>query len=286
MQTANAERAGTLWPRSGSRPRHSRPISRRSRNSCSCRPPRPRSSSRRVQELVARLDEHERLAVERESSSEQYRNQLASAARTEADIRAELAERENSHRVTAETLSAEKATARGAAQAGGRGARPAAARHRRHEAGGRDHLGDRAHGERRDARAHQRRGRRGGAAHRRAGRAELADRGHPGRRSRPRPTLAAPTAPPAKKATANADRGDHGATAAARRARSPTASAPCRTAARAWRSRAEARRHRRGAANPARPHRLTSATPAVNRRLPRDGRLAQRESVPFTRERS
>jgi chromosome segregation ATPase len=64
---------------------------------------------RRVQELAARLDEHERLAIDHEASSEQYRNQLASAARTEADIRAELAERENSHRVTAQTLSGEKA---------------------------------------------------------------------------------------------------------------------------------------------------------------------------------
>jgi DNA repair exonuclease SbcCD ATPase subunit len=54
--------------------------------------------SRRVQELLARLDEHERLAIERESSSEQYRNQLAAGA-----------ERERQHRMAAETLSAEKA---------------------------------------------------------------------------------------------------------------------------------------------------------------------------------
>jgi chromosome segregation ATPase len=65
--------------------------------------------SRRVQELLARLDEHERLATERESSSEQYRNQLAAAAKTETGVRAELAERENHHRITAETLNAEKA---------------------------------------------------------------------------------------------------------------------------------------------------------------------------------
>ncbi len=66
---------------------------------------------RRVQELLARLDEHERLATEREASSEQYRNQLAAAATTEAGIRAELAERENQHRTTTGTLSAEKAVA-------------------------------------------------------------------------------------------------------------------------------------------------------------------------------
>jgi chromosome segregation ATPase len=66
---------------------------------------------RRVKELVARLDEHERLATDRESTSEQYRNQLALAARTETDIRAELEERESNHRVTAQMLSAEKAIA-------------------------------------------------------------------------------------------------------------------------------------------------------------------------------
>src|ERR1019366_703509 len=67
--------------------------------------------SRRVQELLARLDEHERLAADRESSSEQYRNQLAAAGKTEGAIRAELAERENHHRITADTLTAEKALA-------------------------------------------------------------------------------------------------------------------------------------------------------------------------------
>jgi hypothetical protein len=67
--------------------------------------------SRRVQELLARLDEHERLATERESSSEQYRSQLAAAAKIETGIRGELAERENQHRTTTATLSAEKAIA-------------------------------------------------------------------------------------------------------------------------------------------------------------------------------
>jgi chromosome segregation ATPase len=66
---------------------------------------------RRVQELLARLDEHERLATEREATSEQYRNQLAAAGKTEATIRAELAERENDHRTTIGTLAAEKAIA-------------------------------------------------------------------------------------------------------------------------------------------------------------------------------
>jgi len=68
---------------------------------------------RRVQELLGRLEEHERLAIEREASSAQYRNQLAAAGKTEAGIRAELAERENQHRTTTGTLSAEKAVAEG-----------------------------------------------------------------------------------------------------------------------------------------------------------------------------
>jgi hypothetical protein len=67
--------------------------------------------SRRVQELLARLDEHERLATDRESSSAQYRNQLAAAGKTETAIRAELTERENHHRITADTLTAEVARA-------------------------------------------------------------------------------------------------------------------------------------------------------------------------------
>ena len=67
--------------------------------------------SRRVQELLARLDEHERLAAEREASAEQYRNQLATAGKTEAEIRTALAEREDQHRATAGTLAAEKAVA-------------------------------------------------------------------------------------------------------------------------------------------------------------------------------
>jgi chromosome segregation ATPase len=64
--------------------------------------------SARVQELLGRIEQHERLAAERETAAEQYRNQLAAAATTEAGIRAGLAERENDHRITTEALSAEK----------------------------------------------------------------------------------------------------------------------------------------------------------------------------------
>ena len=64
--------------------------------------------SRRVQELLARVDGHERSASEHELSAEQYRNQLTTATSTEAGLRAELAERQDQHRITAETLSADK----------------------------------------------------------------------------------------------------------------------------------------------------------------------------------
>jgi chromosome segregation ATPase len=67
--------------------------------------------SRRVQELLARLDEHERLATEREFAAEQYRSQAVAQAKTEADVRAELAARDAHHRTTNEALGAEKAIA-------------------------------------------------------------------------------------------------------------------------------------------------------------------------------
>jgi chromosome segregation ATPase len=67
--------------------------------------------NRRVQELLARLDEHERLASEREAAAEQYRNLVAAGAKTQAELRAELTEREDQHRSAAGTLTAEKAVA-------------------------------------------------------------------------------------------------------------------------------------------------------------------------------
>jgi chromosome segregation ATPase len=67
--------------------------------------------SRRVQELLARLDEHERLGTEHEAAAEQYRNLVAAGAKTQAELRAELAEREDQYRATTGTLTAEKAVA-------------------------------------------------------------------------------------------------------------------------------------------------------------------------------
>jgi chromosome segregation ATPase len=77
---------------------------------------------RRVQELVGRLDEHERLAAERDSTSAQLHSEAASARKIETDLRAELAARESQHkaelaarqnqyRTELEALRAEKALA-------------------------------------------------------------------------------------------------------------------------------------------------------------------------------
>ncbi len=65
--------------------------------------------SRRVQELLARLDEHDRLAAEREFTSEEFRKTAADAVKSEADTRAELSARADQHRIAGETLVAEKA---------------------------------------------------------------------------------------------------------------------------------------------------------------------------------
>jgi len=63
---------------------------------------------RRVQELLARVDEHDRSAAEREHTSEQFRDQAAAAVKVETDVRAELAARDTNHQVTLEALAAEK----------------------------------------------------------------------------------------------------------------------------------------------------------------------------------
>jgi chromosome segregation ATPase len=64
---------------------------------------------RRVEELLARLDEQSRLLAEREYSSEQLRTEVAAAAQKEADVRTSLVEIENRGRVAIDGLSAEKA---------------------------------------------------------------------------------------------------------------------------------------------------------------------------------
>ncbi len=143
---------------------------------------------RRVQELVARLDEQGRFLAEREYVvATACAAKPTAAQKTEADLRAELAEAENRQRAATEALATEKALLedqlKQSQEERAKLQREIAAMKREAES----HLGGRAHGERAAARAHQRRRRRGGAAHRRARRTGLADRGHPRR-----PTPAAP----------------------------------------------------------------------------------------------
>ena len=138
-------------------------------------------------------------------------------------IRSELAEAESRHRFATEAIRAEKALVGRAARAVAGRARQAAARDRGDEARGRDRLGRGAHGECRAARAHQRRRRRGGAADRHARGTGLGDRHDPVDRRR------SPGGRAPHRATATGCRRSP-PTAAMQRARSPTASAPCRVA--------------------------------------------------------
>jgi chromosome segregation ATPase len=66
---------------------------------------------RRVQELLARQEEHERLAAERETTSAALHSKASAAQRVEADLRAELAAREIQYRTASDALTAEKALA-------------------------------------------------------------------------------------------------------------------------------------------------------------------------------
>ena len=63
---------------------------------------------RRVQELVARLDEQGRFLADREYVSDRLRTEAASAQKTEADVRSELAEAERRHRLATEAIRTEK----------------------------------------------------------------------------------------------------------------------------------------------------------------------------------
>ena len=84
---------------------------------------------RRVQELTARLDEQGRFLADNEFASDRLRNEATSAQKTEAEVRAALAQSENRHRLATEGLRAEKAQSRAVAPFRGR-ARQAAARDR------------------------------------------------------------------------------------------------------------------------------------------------------------
>jgi chromosome segregation ATPase len=64
--------------------------------------------SRRVQELTSRLDEQGRFLADREFVSDKLRNEATSAQKTEAEVRAALADAENRHRFATEAVRAEK----------------------------------------------------------------------------------------------------------------------------------------------------------------------------------
>jgi chromosome segregation ATPase len=65
---------------------------------------------RRVQELLARLDEQGRFLTEREHTSDSLRNEATSAQKTVADLRAELAEAENRRRASIASVETERTT--------------------------------------------------------------------------------------------------------------------------------------------------------------------------------
>jgi len=64
--------------------------------------------SARLQELAARLDEQARLLADREHHSENLRNAAMGAQKIEAELRAQLADAQDRHRVAIETLRTEK----------------------------------------------------------------------------------------------------------------------------------------------------------------------------------
>src|SRR6516225_9992698 len=62
----------------------------------------------RVQELAARLDEHGRLPADGEDVSQNLRDEATTAQKIEAEIRAQLAEMEDRHRLAMATIKTEK----------------------------------------------------------------------------------------------------------------------------------------------------------------------------------
>jgi DNA repair exonuclease SbcCD ATPase subunit len=67
--------------------------------------------NRRLQELTSRVDEQGRSLADRESAADRLRNEAAIAQKTEADVRAALAEAEKSHRAATEAMQVEKTQA-------------------------------------------------------------------------------------------------------------------------------------------------------------------------------
>ena len=201
------------------------------------------------------------------------RSEIETARKTETDLRAAIAELDGRTSSATEALKAEKAQLQ-AELAHANDERDRLARELgAHEARDRGVLGVRAGGERPAARTHQRRRRGSGAACLGAGRPELADRRHPRHRDGARPTphgapRSTATRPSARPAPSNGNLADR---------------------IRALQSHASRLPHERQA-ELTRRHYAASLDTFRLRSLYRPavtaGRLAQRESVPFTRERS
>ena len=173
---------------------------------------------RRVQELEARLSDQMRVLAEREFECGELRDKVKPARKTEADLRAEIAARDDPRPHRRRKPEAEKTLIEDQLTQSRDEQTKLQQRDRHHEARGGADLGRRARGERAAARAHQRHRRRDRTADRRAGRTDLADRGDAGSGA-----WRQPTGPMATTATATPARSRREA-----RATSPIASAPCK----------------------------------------------------------
>ena len=157
----------------------------------------------RVNDLEARLATQGKLLAEREYENNQLRaGQRSRRARRAANCATRSPATNGGKSPVVEKLRSREGRGRGTAARRPRRARQAAARHQRDPAAGRKLVGDRAHGKRAAARAHQRHRRRSRQARDAAGRPEFADRGDAGRRTapppkpRPSPPMTSPALPP------------------------------------------------------------------------------------------
>ena len=134
----------------------------------------------RVNDLEARLATQGKLLAERDFENNQLRQANEAAERTMKELRDEIDLTNSGKWPALDKLKTRKGRARGAASRHPRRARETAARHQRDPAAGGKQLGDRAHGERVAARAHQRHRRRSRKTRDAARRTAFGDRGDPG----------------------------------------------------------------------------------------------------------
>ncbi len=223
---------------------------------------------RRAQDLESRLGEQSRRLAQSEFELNQTRGELLTARKSESDLRAAIAELSERTSSAAETAQGGKSPTAVRPRPHRRRTRPAGPRPRPYETRGRRSLGLRAGGERLAARAHQRRRSRSGAPCLGAGRAELADRRHPGGRNGARPRQPRHGFQQRRIQRGGADQWRPGRP-------HPRAAESCLARA----GERQAQLARRASLD-------TSWGRSLYRAAVTTGRLAQRESVPFTRERS